>query len=151
MHAQLFAATMRELELDDSYGAYLDHVPASTLAPVNLMSMTGLRRTLLGAAVGHMVMIEVTSSPGSRRMSSAFSRLDAGDAGRLFYDEHVEADAVHEQVLRAGLQDLLERRPEVAPDVVFGLRASLMLEDRFSDEAVDAWEAGRSSLRRPLR
>jgi hypothetical protein len=84
-------------------------------------------------------------------MSSAFSRLDAGDAGRLFYDEHVEADAVHEQVLRAGLQDLLERRPEVAPDVVFGLRASLMLEDRFSDEAVDAWEAGRSSLRRPLR
>ena len=150
MHAQLFVETMRELELDASYGAFLDRAPATTLAPVNLMSLTGLRRTLLGAAVGHMVMIEVTSSPGSRRLSSAFVRLDAGDAGRRFYDEHVEADAVHEQVLRAGLQDLLERTPEVAADVVFGLRASLLLEDRFSDSIVDAWEAGRTSLLRPL-
>jgi hypothetical protein len=44
---------MRELDLDDRYGAHVDRAPAATLAPVNLMSLLGLRRSLPGAAVGH--------------------------------------------------------------------------------------------------
>ena len=36
-HQELFAATMRELGLDDRYGAYVDHLPAVTLATVNLL------------------------------------------------------------------------------------------------------------------
>ncbi len=151
MHAVLFAEAMRELGLDDAYRAHVDEVPAATLAPVNLMSMAGLHRSLLGVAVGHFVMVEVTSSPGSRRLATAFSRYGLS-AGERFYDEHVEADAVHEQVLRGGLvRDLLERRPDVAADVVLGLRASLLLEDRFGEHLVDAWTSGRSSLRHVTR
>jgi hypothetical protein len=150
MHAVLFARMMRDLGLDDAYGALLDAVPAVALAPVNLMSMAGLHRALRGVAVGHFVMVEVTSSPGSRRMSTAFDRLDAGPGGRHFYDEHVEADAVHEQLLRIGLSDLLEREPALAPDVVLGLRGSSLLEDRFADHLLACWHAGRSSLRRPV-
>lgn len=151
MHAALFARMMLELELDDAYGAYVDAVPAATLAPVNFMSLTGLHRSLLGAAVGHFVMVEVTSSPGSRRLSSAFARLAAGQAGARFYDEHVEADAVHEQILRRGLLgDLLSRHPELAPDVAFGIRASLLLEERFGDHLLSTWAAGGTSLRQPL-
>lgn len=145
MHAALFAAMMRELDLDDAYGAYSGAAPAVTLAPVNLMSMTGLHRSLLGAAVGHFVMVEVTSSPGSRRLSSAFRRLGAGEAGQRFYDEHVEADAVHEQVLRRDLLgDLLTRSPQLAADVVLGVQASLLLEGRFGDHLLAQWEQGRS-------
>ena len=145
MHATLFAEMMRELDLDAAYGTYSPVAPAATLAPVNLMSMTGLHRTLLGAAVGHFVMVEVTSSPGSRRLSSAFRRLDAGAAGQRFYDEHVEADAVHEQVLRTSLLgDLLRRQPELAADVVFGIQASLLLEDRFGEHLLAAWSKGRT-------
>ena len=147
MHAQLFADMMLELDLDPSYGRYLDAVPAVTLAPVNLMSLAGLHRSLLGAAVGQFVMIEVTSSPGSRRLSAAFARLAAGAAGPRFYDEHVEADAVHEQLLRRGLADLLRRTPAVASDVVFGIQAGLLLEDRFGAHLLGCWEAGESSLR----
>ena len=150
MHATLFAAVMRELGLDDSYGAHVERAPAATLAPVNLMSMLGLHRSLRGAAVGQFVMVEVTSSPGSRRLSSAFDRLSDGSAGQRFYDEHVEADAVHEQVLRAGLRDLLRREPHLAGDVVFGIEAGLLLEDRFADHVLGAWNRGASSLRAPL-
>jgi hypothetical protein len=151
MHATLFGAMMRELDLDDRYGAHVDRAPAATLAPVNLMSLLGLHRALRGAAVGQFVMIEVTSSPGSRRLSSAFDRLAYGSAGQRFYDEHVEADAVHEQVLRAGLRDLLRREPLLAADVVLGIEAGLLLEDRFADHVLGAWSAGESSLRHPLQ
>ncbi len=151
MHAQLFVEMMRELELDPTYGRYVDIAPAVTLAPVNFMSMAGLHRTLLGAAVGQFAMIEVTSSPGSRRMSSAFERLYDGNAGRRFYDEHVEADAVHEQLMRRGLlQDLLQREPHLAADVVLGIQAGLLLEDRFGGHLLARWTAGESSLRAPL-
>lgn len=151
MHATLFADAMRELDLDTGYGAYLDAVPGSTLAPVNLMSLLGLHRSLRGAAVGQFAAVEVTSSPGSRRLSAAFARLSAGSAGRRFYDEHIEADAVHEQLLRTDLlRDLLEREPELAPDVVFGLGAALLLEDRFAEQLLGAWADGRSSLLHPL-
>jgi hypothetical protein len=150
MHAALFAATMRELDLDDRYGALVDAVPAETLAPVNLMSLAGLRRSLRGVAFGHFVQVEVTSSPGSRRLSSAFRRLGVGPAGPAFYDEHVEADAVHEQLLRAGLRDLLAREPGLAADVVLGLRGSLWLEDRFAEHVTSCWQQGSSSLRRPV-
>ena len=147
MHAVLFAQMMRDLELDASYGAYLDAAPAATLAPVNLMSLAGLHRSLRGVAVGQFVMVEVTSSPGSRRLARAFDRLGAGPGGQLFYDEHVEADAVHEQVLRAGLRDLLAREPALRADVVLGVQASLLLEERFGEHLTGAWQAGRSSLR----
>ena len=36
--------TMEAMGLDRSYGAYLDHLPAITLATVNLMSLFGLHR-----------------------------------------------------------------------------------------------------------
>ena len=52
----------RELDLDDSYGAHVDRVPAATLAPVNLMSLLGLHRALRGALVGHFAAVEITSS-----------------------------------------------------------------------------------------
>src|SRR5690606_590120 len=49
MHAELFAQALRGAGLDDGYGAYLDQIPAITLAAQNMMSMFGLNRRLLGA------------------------------------------------------------------------------------------------------
>ena len=146
MHAQLFAEMMVELDLDPAYGRYVDAAPAATLAPVNLMSLAGLHRSLRGVAFGQFAMIEVTSSPGSRRLSTACARLGS-PAGERFYDEHVEADAVHEQLLRRGLDDLLAREPALAGDVVLGIRAGLLLEDRLADHVLASWAAGHSSLR----
>lgn len=151
VHAELFAALMRDLGLDSGYGRYLDAAPAPALATVNLMSLLGLHRSLRGALVGHFAAVEVTSSPGSRRMAAALRRLGAGPAAVRFHDEHVEADAVHEQVVRHEVVGgLLEDEPGLAADVVFGIRATSHLEERLARWTLAAWRAGRSALCRPL-
>ena len=151
MHARLFADMMRELGLSDAYGHYLDAVPAETLAEVNLMSLCGLHRSLRGALVGQFAAVELTSSPGSDRLVRALRRLGCGPAAIGFYDEHVEADAVHEQVVRRGvIAPMLAAEPELAADVVFGIRAYGLLGERLSELLLRRWAEGRSSLRQPL-
>ncbi|MDT7651656.1 MAG: hypothetical protein QOI36_3062 [Pseudonocardiales bacterium] len=151
MHAHLFAEMMSALDLDASYGAYLDAAPAQTLAEVNLMSLCGLHRALRGALIGQFAMVEVTSSPGSDRLVRAMRRLGLPDAAVEFYAEHIEADAVHEQLVRRGVvAPLLAAEPVLAGDIVFGIRASGFLAERFGDLLLERWAEGRSALRHPL-
>jgi hypothetical protein len=151
MHSALFAKTMRALDLDDSENGYLQHVPGPTLATVNLMSAFGLRRSRRGAIVGHLAMFEMTSAGPNRRYGNALRRLGFGAEATDFYDEHVEADAVHENIAAYDLAGGLARaEPELAVDVVLGARALLHLEARFAAHLLAAWEAGETSLRRPL-
>ncbi|MGY1582214.1 iron-containing redox enzyme family protein [Streptomyces sp. MN13] len=148
VHARLFADLMTDLDLDTTYGRYLDEACAEALAVVNLMSLFGLHRSLRGALVGHFAAVEVTSSPGSRRLAEAMRRTGAGPAAEHFYDEHVEADAVHEQVVRHDvIGGLLNEEPHLAPDVAFGIDATGHVEDRLADRLLADWRAGRSSLR----
>ncbi|MGW0191724.1 iron-containing redox enzyme family protein [Streptomyces sp. NPDC003362] len=148
VHARLFADLMTDLDLDTTYGRYLDEACAEALAVVNLMSLFGLHRSLRGALVGHFAAVEVTSSPGSRRLAEAMRRTGAGPAAEHFYDEHVEADAVHEQVVRHDvIGGLLDEEPYLAPDVAFGIDATGHVEDRLADRLLADWRAGRSSLR----
>jgi hypothetical protein len=151
MHSRLFAGAMEALGLDSSYGAYLDLLPASTLATVNLMSLFGLHRRWRGAIVGHLAMFEMTSPLPNRRYGNGLRRLGHGTDATEFYDEHVEADSVHENVAAYDLAGGLARQePELADDIVFGAQALLRLEDRFARHLLDAWGADRSSLRAPL-
>jgi len=148
VHARLFADLMADLGLDTTYGRYLEAASAEALATVNMMSLFGLHRALRGALVGHFAAVEVTSSPGSRRLAEAMRRTGAGPAAEHFYDEHVEADAVHEQVVRHDvIGGLLEEEPHLAPDVAFGIDATDFVEDRFARRLLADWRAGRSSLR----
>ncbi|MGH3914261.1 MAG: iron-containing redox enzyme family protein [Pseudonocardiaceae bacterium] len=151
MHSRLFAEMMAELGLCTHYGAYLDAAPAATLAEVNLMSLCGLHRRLRGALVGQFAAVELTSSPGSDRLVRAMRRLHCGPAAIEFYAEHVEADAVHEQLVRRGvIAPLLAAEPELAADVVFGIQASTLLADRFSAQLLEKWIQNQPTLRHPL-
>jgi hypothetical protein len=147
VHSGLFAAMMEDFRLDAAYGAYLDAVPAAGLAPVNLMSLFGLHRGLRGALVGQFARSEISSSPAARRLAEAFEKLGAGAAGTLFYREHIEADAVHEQLIRHGvIGALLRDEPELAADIAFGLAASGLVDDRFAQFVLGCWEQDTSSL-----
>ncbi|MHA5054032.1 iron-containing redox enzyme family protein [Streptomyces sp. SD15] len=151
VHARLFADLMADLGLDTTYGCYLDAAGAEALAVVNLMSLFGLHRALRGALVGHFAAVEITSSPGSRRLAQAMRRTGAGPAAEHFYDEHVEADAVHEQVVRREVvAGLLEEEPHLDGDVAFGVDATNYVEDRLAERLLGAWRAGKSSLRTPV-
>jgi len=150
VHQQLFADLLTAAALDPTYLGYLHCVPADTLAPVNLMSMFGLHRSLRGAAVGHFAATEITSSPGSQRLAKGLRRLGAPQACIAFYDEHVEADAVHEQVVRSDIVgDLISQAPDLEADVIFGIRAFELVEARLADHLMNRWASDRSSLRRP--
>jgi hypothetical protein len=151
MHATLFANAMRALHLDDRYGAYLDNIPGYTLATVNLMSLFGLHRRLRGAIVGHLATFEMTSPEPNGRYARGLRRLGLGEAATEFFDEHVEADAVHEAIAAHDLAGgLAVAEPELASDIVFGARALLLLEARFAGELLAAWDDGRSSLWAPI-
>ncbi|GAA0504475.1 hypothetical protein GCM10011581_45720 [Saccharopolyspora subtropica] len=150
MHSQLFADMMAGIGLDAGYLRYLDVVPAPALAIVNLMSMFGLHRSWRGALVGHFAAAEITTSPSARRMAQALERLGLGEHA-AFYTEHVAADAVHEQVMRHDVVgDLVVHEPELSADVVFGIEATGLLEDRLTEHVMSAWRNGRTSLREPL-
>jgi len=151
MHSRLFADLMEGVGLDARYGRYLDVVPAVTLATVNMMSLFGLHRALRGALVGHFAAAEISTPPNAQRMAQALERLGADPRCGVFFTEHVEADAVHEQVLRHDVVgDLVAREPHLAADVVLGIQATELLEERLGRQLMDHWGAGRSSLRLAL-
>jgi hypothetical protein len=151
VHATMFARTVRGVGLDDTYGAYVDNVPAITLASLNLMSLFGLNRRLRGAIVGHLAAFEMTSAIPNRMYGNGFRRLGFGDDVTDYFDEHVEADAVHEQIAGRDLAgSLAEDEPLLIADIMFGASACLTVDGWAGEHMLERWSAGESSLRVPL-
>lgn len=151
VHAKLYADLLDGAGLDSRYLRYLDNVPAPMIATVNLMSMFGLHRAMRGALIGHFAAAEITTAPSAERMAAALRRLSADARCVRFFTEHIEADAVHEQIMRHDVVGgLLAQEPELAADVVLGVQAAELLEGRLADHLLGAWRSGRSSLRSPL-
>ncbi len=58
---------------------------------------------------------------------------------------------MHEAVAAVDLAGGLVRQdPSLARDVLWGARALALLEGRWTSHLLEAWDAGRSALRRPL-
>lgn len=151
MHSELFALTMQRLGLDPTYGAYLDHVPAPTIATVNLISMFGLHRRLRAAGVGHLALFEMASVPVMADHDAGLRRLGFDDWTRLFHTTHVVADAHHQTVAARDLAGgLVAQDPTLEVDVMFGAATLGRLEARATEHVLGAWSSGRTSLRRPL-
>jgi hypothetical protein len=150
MHAALFATAMRGAGLDDGYGAYLDRLPAVTLAWANAFSLLGLQRRLRAATAGHLAALEMTSSLPNARYARGVRRLGLPEETAWFFDEHVEADAVHEQIAGRDLAGGLVRdEPGLAGDVFFGAAVALHTDARVVSHLLSCWEGGHSSLRPP--
>lgn len=147
MHSVLFSQSMTALDLDNRYGAYIGRLPGVTLATVNLMSMFGLHRRWRGAIVGHLALFEMTSTEPNRRYGNALRKLGFDTDATGFFDEHVEADAVHEAIAAYDLAGgLVSDEPALAADILFGASCLGLVEQRWADHVLDAWDAGRSSL-----
>lgn len=145
-HAELFANTLREAGLDAAYGAYINDVGAATLAANNAMSLFGLHRRHRGAAMGHLAAYESTSSLPCRRYAAGLRRTGFSELAAEYFDEHVEADAVHEQLaVRAICARLVDEEPELEEDVMFGALSCLVLDSRVAAELLPE-----TAARRPL-
>jgi hypothetical protein len=147
MHAELFRTTMRWLDLDDTYGRYVPDVPAVTLALSNLMSYFALHRRWTGALLGHLAALEMTSTLPNRRYAAGATRLGADTAAARYFTEHVEADAVHEQIAAHDLCDsYAQDHPDAVADILFGASCCLGLDNLFAQQLLDRWGALRSKV-----
>ena len=150
MHCELFARTMRGAGLDAEYGAYIEQIPAVTLAGVNVMSLFGLHRRWRGATAGHLAAFEMTSSLPNRLYGDGFRRHGFDQDTTWYFDEHVEADAVHEQIAGRDLAGALAQlEPELLHDILFGAATCLYMDEIVGEHLLSAWQAGVSSLRNP--
>src|SRR5690625_2098035 len=141
VHSQIFARLMRLLGLDDTYGTYLDHVPAITIASFTMMGRFGMNRALRGAMAGHYAAYEMTSSLPKRFLGDGFRRLGYGPDVTDYFDEHVEADAVHEQIAGRDLAGgLAQQDPQLLADIMFGANTSLIVDGWAANETLEAWE-----------
>lgn len=148
VHAEIFARTLRNFDLDDRPDAYLDVVPAVILNSVNTMNLFGLNRRLRGATIGHLAAFEMTSSIPNKYYSRAFTRHGYGEEITLYFDEHVEADAVHEQIAGRDLAGgAADDDPRLIADIIFGASASLVVDGLSGDHMHEKWTTGQTSLR----
>ncbi|GAA4918277.1 iron-containing redox enzyme family protein [Membranihabitans marinus] len=142
LHAHLFSRGLQDSGLDSRYGAYINEVPLEVLEENNAMSLFGLNRRLRGASLGFLAAFEATSSGPSRRMARGLERLGFPESMIGYYTEHVEADAVHEQLaVRTICGALLEEEPDLYDDVYLGAWTSMDLEDRYAERMLKQWDA----------
>ncbi len=140
LHAHLFALGLEASGLRADPYAYIDDVPVEILELNNAMSLFGLHRRLRAASLGHLAAFEATSSLPSRRMAQGLARLELPPEMIGYYEEHVEADAVHEQLaVRTICGSLVAQEPQLVDDVVFGAFTCLDLEDRYAHRMLDEW------------
>ncbi|MGN6251025.1 MAG: iron-containing redox enzyme family protein [Marmoricola sp.] len=140
LHAELFARGMAAIGLDPTPFAYLDQAPVEALELTNAMTLFALHRRLRAASLGHLAAFEATSSLPSRRMAQGLERLGFPEEIQHYYREHVEADAVHEQLaVRAICVPLVQEDPGLVADVFLGAFTCLDLEARFATWLLGEW------------
>lgn len=139
LHSHLFARGLEACGLSAEYGAYVNDVPMEILAQNNVMSLFGLHRRLRAAALGHLAAFETTSSVPSRRIVQGLERLGLPAEMIGYYEEHVEADAIHEQLaVRTICGSLIEAEPTLVDDIFFGAFTCLDLEARYATHLLGA-------------
>lgn len=150
LHQELFGRALRSLDMTTDLGPYVAQAAGATLASVNLMSLFALNRRLRGAAMGHLAAFEATSSLPCERILRGIRRLGLPDEVADYYAEHVEADAVHEQLaIRSICGELVAAEPALADDVLFGARACLAVDGRAGQALLEQW--ARRAPRHPAR
>ncbi|MCY7396598.1 MAG: iron-containing redox enzyme family protein [Nocardioides sp.] len=142
LHHEMFARGLETSGLCSAYGHYVDEALVPVLEQNNAVSMFGLHRRLRGAALGHLAAFESTSAVPSRQLAQGLTRLGFPPEMIAYYDEHVEADAVHEQVVvRDVCGALVQEEPGQHEEVVFGAWTCLDLEARTATAMLARWDA----------
>ncbi|MDQ4114174.1 MAG: iron-containing redox enzyme family protein [Actinomycetota bacterium] len=142
LHHHLFRRGIEAAGLRTDHACYVDEAPVEILEMNNALSLFGLHRRLRGAALGHFAAFESTSSVPSRQLAQGLRRLEFPDEMAAYYDEHVEADSVHEQVaVRDVCGSFVEENPSERDQVFLGAFTCLDLEARYARTMLAQWGA----------
>ncbi|MGI9156221.1 MAG: iron-containing redox enzyme family protein [Marmoricola sp.] len=142
LHATMFGDALEGCGLDRTYGSYIDEATAETLAVNNLASLLCLHRRLRGAALGQIAAFEATSSVPSRRIAGGIARLGLPAVVSGYFEEHVEADAVHEQLAARDIcGSAVTQDPTLREDVLFGAAACLHVDAVAAGAMLAGWSS----------
>ncbi|HEY3527562.1 MAG TPA: iron-containing redox enzyme family protein [Nocardioides sp.] len=142
LHQTLYAEALAAVGLDDRYAAYVGEISGTALASANVMSLFALNRRGLAAGLGHFAVFEASSVVPSRRIASGIERLELPAAVATYFLEHVEADAVHEQVAaRDVCGPYVADHPDQREAVLFGAACALHLDELSGRELLARWAA----------
>jgi hypothetical protein len=140
LHADIYARGLASVGLSTDIGDHLPETGAAMLALVNTGSFFNLHRRLRGAAAGHFAAFEATSSVPCRLIAEGAERLGLPEAVVDYWSEHVEADAVHEQVAVSQLCGALAAaEPDLVPDIVLGAQSCLTVDALAADAVLAGW------------
>lgn len=143
LHAQLYSEALLAAGLDPRYGAYVEQASAVALASASVMSMFAFNRRLRGASMGHLAIFEATSSLPCRRISRGLTRLGFPDDVSAYFDEHVEADAVHEHVAAHDIcGSMVAQDARLRDDVLFGAAVCLHMDELVARDMLERWDVG---------
>jgi hypothetical protein len=142
LHQTLYARALEAVWLDPTYGAYVGEVGAAALASANVMSLFALNRRLRAAGAGHFAAFEASSSVPSRKVAAGMERLGFPPEVAAYFHEHVEADAVHEQVAARDIcGSIVAADAGLREDVLFGAACVLYLDGLFAQDLLSRWGA----------
>ncbi len=148
LHSQLFELTLAELGMLTEFGSYFEDVPACSLETVNVISYFGTYGRHRGALLGNLALTEIGSHYVNRNFRNGLQRLNGSDDSWIFFQEHIVADAVHEQLAAYDMcGKFVRENPRELSDLVFGAVVTAELGARANESMLSAWERGESSLR----
>jgi hypothetical protein len=143
LHSHMYAMALEGAGLDSRYGAYTQTLTGSSLAAANAMSLFAFNRRLLGASMGHLAMFEATSSLPCRKIAAGIERLGFPSVVAAYFEEHVEADAVHEQLAaRQICGALVADDPDSRGEILFGAATCMYLDDLVGADLLVRWSSG---------
>jgi len=120
MLRRLFGQPLIDRAPDTSYQVELSLLPGWTLAGANALILFAFHRRWLGAVVGYLTAVEMRTVD------------QVGAPGSTAADDLA--------------RELVQARPQLARDVLFGGATALALDDEAARRTIDAWERGQSSL-----
>src|SRR5690606_7605845 len=88
LHSALFAEALAAVGLDSSYGGYADSWPGAVLLANVALGWFAGRRRWAPAVVGHLTMVEMTSSLPSKFYVAGARRLGLPEKAWRYFDEH---------------------------------------------------------------
>ena len=76
----------------------------------------------------------------SRKIAGGLERAGFPPAVAAYFHEHVEADAVHEQVASSDICGaMVAENPSLRDDVLFGAASCLLLDELSGGELLERW------------
>jgi hypothetical protein len=147
MHTRLFrksASYFREMISGSPLASFV-RPTAEALANGNLQLLLSIRREHGAKLLGALTLLEHTAPKRFSRAVAAMRRLAVPEPIVHYHEMHVRIDARHgDDLLNHVVLPLLQNRPDLTPEIAFGVQLRLQVANRYYRMLAEVFESARS-------